>query len=68
MSNSPTLTAYGEAREGRRKMTLVPVGVGWHHEKGNGCTIQMDALPLHFNGRIVLLDDRTRDLGKDGGQ
>jgi hypothetical protein len=37
---------------------LVRIGVGWQHEKGKGLTIQVDALPLNFDGRIVLLEPK----------
>ena len=68
MGNSPTHNAFGETRQGRKRVMLVPIGVAWQHDNGRNYTIQLDALPLEFNGRIVLLDDRASKPGKDGGQ
>jgi hypothetical protein len=59
MSNKPDFVAYGEKDVGRRNNpVLIRVGAGWRHEKGNGVTVQVDALPLDFNGRIVLLEPK----------
>lgn len=66
MSNKPTYYAYAEADRGRRQPVLIRVGAAWAHEKGSGCTIQVDALPLNFNGRIVLLEPKPDDKADDG--
>jgi hypothetical protein len=58
MSNKPDFFAYGEKQLGSRRTALVRIGVGWQHEKGKGLTIQVDALPLNFDGRIVLLEPK----------
>ncbi len=61
MSKKPDFLAYGELDLGRRQPVLIKIGAAWAHEKGNGMGIQVDALPLNFNGRIVLLEPRAEE-------
>jgi hypothetical protein len=56
MSNKPPFNAFGEKQLGNRRTALIRIGAAWPHEKGNGFTIQLDATPLHFDGRIVVLE------------
>jgi hypothetical protein len=56
MSNKPPFNAYGEKQIGNRRTALIRIGAAWPHEKGKGFTIQVDAMPLHFDGRIVVLE------------
>jgi hypothetical protein len=58
MSNKPDFFVHGEKVLGPRNTILVRIGAAWRHEKGNGVTLQVDALPLDFNGRIVLLEPK----------
>jgi hypothetical protein len=58
MSKKPDFLAYGELDLGRRQPVLIKIGAAWRHEKGEGVGIQIDALPLNFNGRVVLLEPR----------
>ena len=66
MSNSqPTLIAYSvKEREGKQAI-WTKIGAAFPHGKGEGLTIQLDALPL--GGRIVLVEpkDETVDGAPD---
>jgi len=66
MSNKPTYYAYAEVDRGRRQPALVRIGAAWPHEKGSGIGIQVDALPLNFNGRLVLFEPKPDGKGEDG--
>jgi hypothetical protein len=62
MSNKPPFYAYAEKDRGRgRDPILIRIGAAWPHEKGKGCTIQIDAMPLNFDGRIVLFEPKSDD-------
>ena len=57
MSNKPTLYAYAVKDRGRNRASIwTKIGAAWPHEKGNGFTIELDALPL--DGRIVLTEPK----------
>jgi hypothetical protein len=71
MSNKPPFNAYGEKQIGNRRTALIRIGAAWPHEKGNGFTIQVDAMPLNFDGRIVVLEadrDEQPDTQGDAGE
>jgi hypothetical protein len=55
--NKPTLYAYTVRDRGRSRPSIwTRIGAAWPHEKGNGFTITLDALPL--DGRIVLTEPK----------
>ncbi len=55
MSNEkPTLIAYSVREREGKKAIWTTIGAAWPHGKGIGLTIQLEALPLNFDGRIVL--------------
>jgi hypothetical protein len=57
MSNKPTLYAYAVKDRGRNRASIwTKIGAAWPHEKGNGFTIELHALPL--DGRIVLTEPK----------
>ena len=57
MSNKPTLYAYAVKDRGRNRSSIwTRIGAAWPHEKGNGFTIELDALPV--DGRIVLTEPK----------
>ena len=59
MSKKPTLIAYSVKERGEnQKPVWIKLGGAWPHENGNGFTIQLDALPLNFDGRIVLTEPK----------
>jgi hypothetical protein len=60
MSKKPTLIAYYVKERGEeQKPVWIRLGGAWPHENGPGFTIQLDALPIDFNGRIVLTEPKT---------
>jgi len=60
-SKKPTLIAYSvRKREGQNNF-WTRIGAAWPHDKGNGMTIQLDALPI--DGRIVLTEPKAEDGG-----
>ncbi len=63
MTNDPVLIAYA-ARRGRdgRKVHYTRIGRAYPHDTGQGLTLILDALPLNFDGKIVLLElDKADD-------
>jgi hypothetical protein len=60
MSKKPTLIAYSVKEREGQKSVWTKIGAAWPHEKGNGFSIQLDALPLNFDGRIVLTEPEPR--------
>jgi hypothetical protein len=52
----PTYTAYHvqDAAEEGGKALWSKIGVYFAHEDGQGGTVKLDSLPIHFDGRIVL--------------
>jgi hypothetical protein len=62
MSNKPTQIAYSVKDRGEgQKAIWTRIGAAWRHSKGNGCTIQLDTLPISFGGRIVLTEPKADD-------
>jgi hypothetical protein len=62
MSNEkPTLIAYSVREREAKKAIWTRIGAAWPHGKGTGLTIQLEALPLNFDGRIVLREPAEDD-------
>jgi hypothetical protein len=59
MSKKPTLYAYSVKEREGQKSVWTKIGAAWPHEKGNGFSIQLEALPLNFDGRIVLTEPKA---------
>ena len=58
MSNAPKLYAYTVKDRGAdKKAIFTRIGAAFAHQKGQGLTLQLEALPLA--GRIVLLPPKT---------
>lgn len=59
MSNEPVLIAYvvKKARKSGRPI-WTRIGAAWPHDTGAGLTVVIEALPLKFDGRIVLLEPK----------
>lgn len=57
MTNNPVLIAYFvKDRTPDRDAQWTRIGVAFPHDRGAGLTVLVDALPLHFDGRIVLVE------------
>jgi hypothetical protein len=62
MSNTPDFIAYTlRDRGSEQKPIRTRIGSAWNHEKGGGMTLQLEALPLNFDGRIVLWPPKAKD-------
>ena len=67
MSKRPTLIAYTVKDRGDgQKAIWTRIGAAWPHDKGNGLTLQLEALPLNFDGRIVLTEPKADDAEAKG--
>jgi hypothetical protein len=57
LANDPVLIAYTvKDATPKRKARWTRVGVAFPHDRGAGLTLLIDALPLRFDGRIVLVE------------
>ena len=61
MSKKPTLIAHTVREREGQKPVWTRIGAAWPHDKGNGLTLQLEALPLNFDGRIVLREPAEDD-------
>jgi hypothetical protein len=64
-TNKPTFYVYGEVDRGRRQPQLIRIGAAWAHKEGTGVGLQVDSLPLNFNGRLVLFEPKDDDKNGD---
>ena len=53
-TNTPDFIVYGVTQQAGKKDILTRIGGGWKHTKGDGINLQIRALPLNFDGKIVL--------------
>lgn len=66
MSRKPTYIAYSVKDRGKdQKGFWCRIGAAWPHEKGNGFTLELDALPI--DGRVVLMEPKGDDSDAEGG-
>jgi hypothetical protein len=59
MTNDPVLIAYVVKDRPGKKSRWLRIGVAFPHDKGSGLTVILNALPLNFDGRIVLVEPKT---------
>jgi hypothetical protein len=52
------LIAYTVKDRPNRKAVWTRIGVAFPHDKGAGLTVILDAMPLNFDGRIVLVEPK----------
>jgi hypothetical protein len=61
MSNAPKLYAFTvREREKGKKAIWTRIGTVWGHDKGGGYTLEIEALPINFDGRLVLLPPKDK--------
>src|SRR3981081_4301864 len=58
MANDPVLIAYVVRDRPGKKPRWLRIGVTFPHDRGSGLTVVLNALPLHFDGRIVLVEPK----------
>lgn len=57
MTNNPVLIAYSvKDPTPERAAQWTRIGVAFPHDRGAGLTVFVNALPLKFDGRIVLVE------------
>jgi len=68
-TNTPDFIVYGVTQQAGKKDILTRIGAGWKHQKDDGINLQIRALPLNFDGKIVLFtpkDDETASAQAPG--
>jgi hypothetical protein len=60
MSNKPTLFAYTVKDHKNRKTIWTPIGAA---RPRDGFSLKLDALPIDFDGRIVLTVPKAKEAG-----
>lgn len=55
---APALVAY-HVTEGEEP-NWTRIGAAWDHDDAKGLTLQLDLLPVAFNGRIVLREPKSK--------
>ena len=58
-SNTPDFIVYGVTQQAGKKDVLTRVGAGWKHQKDTGVNLQIRALPLTFDVKIVLFPPKS---------
>ena len=53
-TNTPDFVVYGVTQQVGKKDIMTRIGAAWKHKKGNGINLQIQALPLNFDGKIAL--------------
>ena len=56
MSNEPNYYAFTvKERDRGRPSVWTRIGAAWLQKKGQGLNIELEALPLNFDGKIILM-------------
>ena len=56
MSTTPKYYAFSVRNRGKDKRAVwTRIGAVWEQEKGQGLNIELEALPLNFDGKIKLM-------------
>jgi len=58
-NTAPALIAYFVRDE--KNAPWIKIGAAWEHEDGKGFGIQIDAIPVGFDGRIVLREPKQQE-------
>ena len=68
--NRPALVAWHVTERGRGRKFWNRLGAAWGHKEGEGITLFLDAIPVGFDGRIVLLPPKADEAaqGGEGGE
>ena len=61
MSNQPKYHAFSVRDRGKdKKAVWTRIGAVWAQEKGQGLNIEIETLPLDFDGKIVLMPPKEK--------
>lgn len=64
-TNNPDFIVYGSTEtEKGKKDILTRIGAAWRHQKGDGINLQIRALPLNFQGKIVLFPPKADEVAE----
>jgi hypothetical protein len=67
-SNTPTFYVYAVKDRGKDKKPIwTRLGAAWSQEKGGGINIELEALPLAFDGKLVLMPPKAADAESTAG-
>ncbi|MGD9803423.1 MAG: hypothetical protein AB7E81_17820 [Hyphomicrobiaceae bacterium] len=61
IANDPVLFAYSPLKGRNGKTRWKCLGAAWPHATGAGLTVQLDLVPIHWDGRIILLEPDEHD-------
>ncbi len=61
-ANVPHFYVYAiREREKAQKPIWTRIGAAWKHQDGPGVNIELEAVPLNFSGKLVLLPPREAE-------
>ena len=61
-ANVPHFYVYAiRERDKGQKPIWTRLGAAWKHQDGSGINIELEAIPLNFDGKLVLLPPREAD-------
>ena len=64
-TSTPDFIVYGvTTRDKGKKDILTRIGGAWKHQKGDGINLQIQALPLNFEGKIVLFPPKSAEAAE----
>ena len=64
-TNTPDFIVYGVTQTDKgKKDILTRIGAAWKHQKGDGINLQIRALPLNFEGKIVLFPPKADEVAE----
>jgi hypothetical protein len=63
-TNTPDFIVYGVTQRAGKKDVLTRIGGAWNHRQGDGINLQIQALPLNFEGKIVLFPPKSPEAAE----
>lgn len=67
MSNQPKYYAFAVKERGNgKKAVWTRLGAAWEQQKGGGLNVELDALPVNFDGKLVLMPPKADEAGEGG--
>ncbi len=63
-TNTPDFIVYGVTAQAGKRDILTRIGGAWKHQKGDGINAQIQALPLNFQGKIVLFPPKAPEVAE----
>ncbi len=63
-TNTPDFIVYGVTQVAGKRDILNRIGGAWKHQKGDGINLNVTALPLNFQGKIVLFPPKSPEAAE----